>query len=286
MKIDTNTAQNTTATPILGMRSYAQPFFQLYHGDCLVEMDKIKDKSIDMILADLPYGTTACKWDVVIPFEPLWKQYERIIKDNGAIVLTGSQPFTSLLICSNLKIFKYEWIWEKSNPANINCGNSQPMKYHESIVVFAKNKTTFNKINIKRSDNGMKTVQSQIKNNNTWKPIFKDLNTINSSKEYDSDRYNINTKNPSSIIFFNSVRPKAKDKLPHPTQKPVSLMEYLILTYTNEGDIVLDNTMGSGTTGVACKNLNRSFIGIEKDEKYFNMAKKRIELHNVQSELF
>lgn len=233
---------------------------KLILGDCLEKMKDIPDKSVDMILADLPYGTTACKWDTIIPFEPLWEQYKRIIKDNGAIVLTASQPFTSALVMSNVKMFKYEWIWEKPQPSNSLLANKQPLKYHENILVFGGNKYNpemwEGKPNHGRNDSG------------------KDMKTEILGTEIKRTATNKNgIKYPKSIIKFTAPR---TNKI-HPTQKPVALFEYLIKTYTNEGDLVLDNVMGSGTTGVACKNLNRDFIGIELDPTYFEIAKQRID---------
>lgn len=245
-------------------------------GDCLEVMKTIKDNSIDAVITDPPYGTTACKWDSVIDFDLMWEQLNRIIKPNGTIVLFGSEPFSSALRMSNIKNYKYDWIWNKSNPANINCGNFQPMKYHEIISVFYSKKGTFNKQMIERSKEGIKTIKNVKKNKTSFKPTFKDLNSKDSKTEYSSERYNTKLKNPSSLIFFNSVRPKSKEKVKHPTQKPVELMEYLIKTYTNDLDYVLDFTMGSGSTMVACRNLNRHGIGIEKEEKYFKIAQERI----------
>ena len=234
-------------------------------------MPSIPDGSIDMILCDLPYGTTACKWDVVIPFEPLWKEYKRIIKKNGAIVLFCSQPFTSALIMSNIKMFRYEWIWEKDRPTNIYFKNVQPMKYHENILIFSlsgahnmsKEKMTYNpQMEIKPDGNKRKNRERVFKNNG----VFGDRTFIYKSKRGEQgDIY------PKSIQFFNRQQNGV-----HPTQKPIPLLEYLIKTYTLENETVLDNTMGSGSTGVARRNLNRNFIGIEKDDKYFEIASKRI----------
>ena len=237
--------------------------------DCLEGMKLIPDKSIDMILCDLPYGTTRCKWDTIIPFEPLWEQYERIIKDNGAIVLTAKQPFTSKLVTSNVDGFRYELIWEKEKGTDFGNANRKPLNAHENILVFYKKQPTYNKQMIERDELGKKRLSN--KNN----PIRFTGNSIagsTKSKDYDINRYDENYKNPKNIIKFKVNRGKI-----HPTQKPVLLMEYLIKTYTNEGDTVLDFTMGSGSIGVACKNLNRKFIGIELDENYFNIAKERIE---------
>ena len=235
----------------------------LRKGDCLELMKDIPDKSIDMILCDLPYGTTACKWDIVIPFEPLWEQYNRIIKDNGAIVLFGSQPFTSALIMSNLKMFKYEWIWEKDAGSNFVTVKYQPMKEHENILVFGKGKTRYFPIMQERigSRKGKETTTIDSGRKDSVYGTQEGRGILKVGKL----RY------PRSIQRFNRERGL------HPTQKPVALLEYLIKTYTNENDVVLDNCMGSGSTGVACKELNRNFIGIELDEKYFKIAKERIE---------
>ena len=237
---------------------------KLIQGDCLEIMKDIPDKSVDLILCDLPYGTTACSWDEIIPFDKLWEQYERIIKDNGAIILTASQPFTSKLVVSNIKMFKYEWIWEKQKASNFMSFKYQPAKYHENIVVFCKGTPKYNPqkwiIEEDKRDK-RKTINNPITNKDgIHGGIIRLRNTD------DGTRY------PKSIIKID----KSINNNTHPTQKPVALMEYLIKTYTNEGDLVLDNCMGSGTTGVACKNLNRNFIGIELDEKYFNIAKQRI----------
>ena len=199
---------------------------KLLCGDCLELMNDIEDKSIDCIICDLPYGTTACKWDVIIPFDKLWEQYERIIKDNGAIVLFGAEPFSSMLRMSNLKMYKYDWVWCKSRALGFTNAKNKPMNKHELISVFSKGTCA----------NGSKN-----------KMIY----------------------NPQGLIPYGKEVSGIKDC--------VALLEYLIKTYTNEGDIVLDNTMGSGSTGVACVNTNRMFVGMEKDEKYFNIAKERIE---------
>ena len=227
-----------------------------YQGDCLEVMKDIPDKSIDMILCDLPYGTTACKWDTIIPFEPLWEQYERVIKDNGAIVLTASQPFTSALVMSNIKDFRYEIIWEKEQATNFMMLKKQIGKSHENILVFYKNQPLFNPQMVK----SLKPIKSCGGNNVETYGGFK-------AKGNNIIRYE---KYPCSILKIN------RDKGLHPTQKPVALFEYLIKTYTNENDLVLDNTAGSGTTGVACKNTNRNFILIEQDEKYCDIIKERV----------
>jgi len=241
---------------------------KLLQGDCLELMKDIQDKSVDMILCDLPYGTTSCKWDVIIDFELLWKQYERIIKDKGAIVLTASQPFASSLVMSNPSLFKYEWIWEKPNGTNFISVNYQPFRVHEQILIFSKSTITWTK-----NKNNMKYYPQKTKGNpyscKSGKSERKSVHRGGSDMS-GYETINKGERHPKTIIKVNP------EKGIHPTQKPVALMEYLIKTYTNENDLVLDNCMGSGTTGVACKNLDRNFIGIELDEKYFNIATKRI----------
>jgi len=235
---------------------------RLINGECLEEMKKIESGSVDMILTDPPYGTTACKWDSIIPLEPMWEQLKRIIKPNGAIVMTASQPFTSVLVTSNLKMFKYEWIWEKDGGSNFATVKYQPMKEHESILVFGKGKTTYNQIKQERigSRKGKETTTVDSGRNGSV------YGTQDGGKKLKVSELRC----PRSIQRFNRERGL------HPTQKPVALMEYLIKTYTNEGETVLDFTMGSGTTGVAAKNLNRNFIGIELDEEYFKITQERI----------
>ena len=235
---------------------------KLIKGDCLEQMKNIRDKSIDMILCDLPYGTVRCKWDAIIPFEPLWEQYERIIKDNGAIVLTASQPFTTNLAMSNMRSFRYEWIWDKTRGSNFQLAKKMPMKSHENILVFYKKPPTYNpqywystpyKIT---EGKRAKTIEG-LSNSSAG---VKRTATVSDGRRY-----------PLSIIR----EKRDKEKL-HPTQKPVALFEYLIKTYKNEGETVLDNCMGSGTTAIACLNTNRNFIGIEKDDKYFDISCDRI----------
>jgi site-specific DNA-methyltransferase (adenine-specific) len=240
---------------------------KLILGDCLEIMPTIPDKSIDMILADLPYGTTACKWDTIIPFEPLWEQYKRIIKDNGAIVLTASQPFTSALVMSNPKMFKYEWIWEKNRGSNFAVLKYQPMKEHENILIFGKKTKYFPQMQ-ERKGGGLVRTKYKYTESNTGKRESMGGFIMKHSKHNGNNKL----RYPSTIQKFNC------EVGLHPTQKPVALMEYLIKTYTNEGDTVLDNVMGSGTTGIACKNLNRNFIGIELDEDYMKIAKARLEI--------
>jgi site-specific DNA-methyltransferase (adenine-specific) len=230
----------------------------LRRGDCLELMKDIPDKSIDMILCDLPYGTTACKWDTVIPFKPLWEQYNRIIKDNGAIVLFGSEPFSSQLRMSNIRNYKYDWVWDKKKMGTPLNAKRQPLKIHENIMVF--NKHNYYPI--------MSVGKYRKKGGVSKQPEITGKVDLNYSV------YN-NLYYPKSIIEFSNASQKGKV---HPTQKPVELLEYLIKTYTNENETVLDNCMGSGSTGVACINTNRNFIGIELNEKYFEVAKNRIEL--------
>ena len=227
-------------------------------GDCLDELPKIFDKNIDLVLTDPPYGTTDCKWDSIIPFEPMWKELKRIIKDNGCIALFGSEPFSSALRMSNIKQFKYDWYWNKKQGTGFLNSKKYPLKNIETISVFCKKPHKYNP--------QMRTGKPYtIKKGGGTQVYHKDsepvIITVNKGYRY-----------PLTLIEFN----RDKNKL-HPTQKPIALLEYLIKTYTNENDTVLDFTMGSGSTGVACKNLNRKFIGIEKDEKYFDIAKQRIE---------
>jgi len=244
----------------------------IIHGDCLEVMPQLPNGSVDMILCDLPYGTTACKWDTIIPFEPLWKEYKRIIKDNGAIVLTASQPFTSALVMSNVKMFKYEWIWEKAQGTGHLLAKKQPLKSHENILVFYKRTPTYNA----QFGTGKAINRTADKKGTISEHGMKCNNRGNSST---TKRY------PRTNIYFS--QPKSPNAIPlHPTQKPVALFEYLIKTYTNENDLVLDNCAGSGTTGVACKNLNRNFILIEKDLGYFNIAQTRIAAIEKQTLLF
>ena len=228
---------------------------QLIYGDCLEKMKDIPNKSIDMVLCDLPYGTTACKWDVIIPFEPLWEQYKRIIKDRGVIALFGSEPFSSYLRMSNIKDYKYDWIWDKKKGGNILNLKSQPYKVHEIISVF-------------RGGNYYPIMTEQ--KPRTGKTYSK--GEANGIQNYGDVRH-YDKKYPKSIIEESNANQNGKV---HPTQKPVPLLEYLIKTYTLENETILDNTMGSGSTGVACVNTNRDFIGIEKDEDYFLIAKQRI----------
>ena len=244
----------------------------LKHGDCLELMKDIPDGSVDMILCDLPYGTTACSWDTIIPFEPLWAQYKRIIKGNGAVVLTASQPFTTTLIMSNITNFRYEWIWHKNTTSGFALAKKQPMRNHENVCVFYKTQPTYNPVKELRdmSDDSKKRMNydfSSVKGVNQINGGIKKVQYIPDSKELSY---------PKSVQKVDNIANSDNERV-HPTQKPVELMEYLIKTYTNENETVLDNCMGSGTTGVACVNTNRNFIGIEKEQKYFDIAKSRID---------
>ncbi|MDH5328183.1 MAG: site-specific DNA-methyltransferase [Nitrospirota bacterium] len=225
-------------------------------GDCLERMKEIESGSVDMVLTDPPYGTTACKWDAVVPLAPMWEQLRRVIKPNGAIVMTASQPFTTTLIASNMAMFKYCWVWEKGRPSNPQLAKKQPLKMHEDIVVFNAHHTMYHPQNL---------VEIPASDRRVHKPEKNNLGHC-VRKPYTQTHTNY----PRSIQKF-----KAETSL-HPTQKPITLMEYLIRTYTNEGETVLDFTMGSGTTGVAAHNTGRSFIGIEMDVNYFKLASERI----------
>ena len=247
---------------------------KIYNEDCLEGMKRIPDKSVDMILCDLPYGTTACKWDTIIPFEPLWEQYERVIKDNGAIVLTASQPFTTVLINSKFKMFKYCWYWVKSKPNGWQHAKNRPMTKVEDIVVFSKAPMGHaSLLGEKRmcyfpqgvSDNGEIVIRES-----------KHGRTMGARPNQVGKTVKSMTGFPSNVLEYPNVVGK---KATHPTQKPVDLFEYLIRTYTNENETILDNCMGSGTTAIACLNTNRNFIGFELDETYFDLANERISNH-------
>jgi len=254
--------------------------YNLIHGDCLIEMKNIESQSVNLILADLPYGTTKCKWDSVIPFEPLWEQYKRIVKPNGAIVLTAGQPFTSVLISSNLEWYKYNWIWKKNKTTGFLLANYRPMKQTEDVVVFssagaaAASRKTGNMVY-----NPQGLIEKKVNKKNSEARLGKMLNKKhhlgpNNKLIHGAEYSQEYTNYPSEILEFG-----IENDTKHPTQKPVPLMEYLIKTYSNEGDVILDNVMGSGTTGIACINTNRKFIGIEMDFEYFEMAKNRIDTH-------
>ena len=255
---------------------------ELIHGDCLEAMKDIPDGSVDMVMTDPPYGTTACKWDSIIPLEPIWEQLKRLIKPNGAIVMTASQPFTTTLIHSNMKMFKYCWVWEKTKCTGFMNAKARPIKTTEDVVVFslARCDGAGGLKNMTYNPQGLTGIDKVVKNSDTIRAGMR-------TKQKNTKYTQTSTGYPKNLINISS-----ESKAVHPTQKPVALMEYLIKTYTNnsmptdfldEGyyevyqETVLDFTMGSGTTGVACKNLGRYFIGIEKDDKYFNIAKNRIE---------
>jgi len=237
---------------------------ELIQGDCLQEMHNIPDNSIDMVFADLPYGTTDCKWDSVLPFDKLWEQYNRVIKDNGAMVFTASEPFASALRMSNINNYKYDWVWEKERPTNPQLANKQVLKYHEMILVFYNKQSDFFPIMRKREE----------KNKRNNKPRKFKSGVINKgmpNSEGMNETGNNDWIKPKSVLKFNMERGL------HPTQKPVLMIEYFIKTYTKENMTILDNTMGSGSTAIACMNTNRNFVGIELDESYFAIAKKRVE---------
>jgi site-specific DNA-methyltransferase (adenine-specific) len=234
--------------------------YNIINGDCLLEMKQIKEKSIDMILCDLPYGMTKNNWDIIIPFDKLWIEYNRIIKDNGAIILFGSQPFTSLMITSNLNMFRYSLVWEKNKFSDFLNSKRKPMKTNEDIVVFYKKQPTYNPQYWYSTPYTRWNTQSSVDKQSNY-GAHKE-NFVESS---DGKRL------PTTVLKFNRV-----ERPLHPTQKPTDLLEWLIKTYSNENDIILDNCMGVGSTGVACKNTNRKFIGIELETKYYNIAKTRI----------
>ena len=239
---------------------------QLIQGDCLEKMKEIDDGSVDMVMTDPPYGTTACKWDSIIPLEPMWEQLKRLIKPNGAIVMTASQPFTSALVMSNPDWFKHEWIWKKNKSTGFLNAKKMPLRNHESVVVFCGGNATYNP----QKTYGHKPVNSFTKHTSDGDTVGRTRKGITGGGS--TSRYPV-TVQEFKVVNQDGTSPEGKH---HPTQKPVSLMEYMIKTYTNEGETVLDFCAGSGTTGVACKNLNRNFIGIELDPEYFKIAEKRI----------
>ena len=246
---------------------------KLYKGDCLELMPKyVDDKSIDMIFCDLPYGTTRNKWDSVIPLDKLWSEYERVIKDNGVIVLFSAQPFTSALISSNYKMFKYTWTWNKNKPTGHLNAKKQPLRVIEDICVFYKKQCIYNPILIDREKKNIRTTD--------YTPSKEGVNTYGKTRE--NFKYNegrvipIDKGYPKNYLNFVGVGTNSKNKRIHPTQKPLDLIEYMIKTYTNEGDLILDNCAGSGTTGLGAKNLNRNYIMMEQDPKYFEIAKARV----------
>ena len=242
---------------------------KIYNEECIEGMKRIPDKSVDMILCDLPYGTTACKWDTIIPLEELWEQYERVIKDNGAIVLTATQPFTSTLVMSNIKKFKYQWYWKKNKVTGFANAKKQPLRNVEDIVVFYKKLPNYTPQGIVRVD----------KKKRNGKSVGGE--TLRKSIEESSGNGMLRTEGHEYVQHFTNyprqfLEIKCESKTIHPTQKPVALFEYLIKTYTSEGETVLDNCMGSGTTAIAAINTNRNYIGFELDEEYYNLANERI----------
>ena len=230
----------------------------LHLGDCLDILQTLPDDSIVMVMVDLPYGTTACKWDSIIPLDFLWEQYNRICKKNAAMLFTSAQPFTTTLASSNINNFRYEWIWEKPQGTNPMNAKVMPLKSHENILVFYRSKPTYN---------------PQMWYSTPYSGFSSDTSKIG---EVYGNQQSKHRDNPEGSRYPKTVLKFKQEKGLHPTQKPVGLMEYLIKTYTNEGDTVLDNTMGSGTTGVACVNCNRSFVGIEMDKKYYQISKERV----------
>ena len=242
---------------------------KIYNEDCLEGMKRIPDGSVDMILCDLPYGTTACKWDNIIPFEPLWEQYNRIIKDNGAIVLFGNEPFSSKLRMSNLKNYKYDWIYVKSQAQNFLNAKKQPLRNNETISVFYKKQCTYNPQ--MRKGKPYKCTKGK-----SSKSISNDENITNGGHL----TQNYGTRYPLSVMNKFNIETGL-----HPTQKPVALLEYLVKTYTNENETVLDNCMGSGTTAIACINTNRKYIGFELDKHYCDIANERIQKALAEKEV-
>jgi len=235
----------------------------LMNGDCLELMNDIADASVDLLLVDLPYGTTQCKWDQIIPLDELWPIYNRIVKKNGAMIFTSTQPFTSVLIGSNIKNFKYTWVWEKSKATGYLNAKKMPMRAHEDICIFYRKPPVYNP---------QMTQGDPYNKGKAHRPTDVYGKQVSTLVKNDTGlRY------PRTVQYFKTAESESKQKLFHPTQKPVALMEYLIKTYSNEGEVVLDNTMGSGTTGIAAINTNRKFIGIEKDPEYFQLAENRIQ---------
>ncbi len=251
--------------------------FRIYNEDCFKTFKRIKDQSIDMVMVDPPYGTTACKWDSIIPLEPMWKELKRVIKPNGAILIMASQPFTTILIGSNLKQFKYVWIWDKVQLSGFLLSKKMPLRKHEEVCTFYKKPPNYNP----QMGIGPKIKRTEAKQNASkcWSGLG-GLKSCSPGKESNSTE----KRYPTTIIQFSKGR-SPHNVHSHPTQKPVALMEYLIKTYTNEGETVLDFAMGSGTTGVACMNLGRKFIGCDNDVEhgYFEIAKERIEKANAKS---
>lgn len=251
---------------------------ELLHGDCIDLLPKIPDCSIDSIITDPPYGTTKCAWDKPIPFDLLWSQYKRILKKDGAIILFGNEPFTSELICSNKEMFREKLTWQKHKPSNMGNAKRMHLKYSEDIVIFSYGKNTYiPQMQPRISD---RVRQAQRGASKQWRTNRKDTREVSFGTQYqprDWHSFDADFKYPSNIVSFPSVVSNSHEKVNHPTQKPVALLEYLIKTYTKQSHVIVDSCMGSGTTGVACINTGRKFIGIELDDGYFEIAKKRIE---------
>lgn len=260
---------------------------KILHGDCLELMKDIPNGSIDMILCDLPYGTTACKWDCILPFEKLFEEYNRVIKDNGIIALTGIEPFTSQIISNNIKYFREKLVWVKHKPSNIGNAKVMHLKYFEDIVIFCKGKPTYNpQMQLRISD---RVRQAQKGKSKQWRTNRKDTQEVSFATEYeprDWNTFDANYKYPSNVISIPSVVSNSKEKVGHPTQKPVALFEYLIKTYTNEGELVLDNTAGSCTTAIATLETGRNYICMEKEEKYYNIGVQRVKDWHEKQGLF
>lgn len=250
--------------------------YTLYHGDCLDIMQQIPENSVDCVICDPPFGTTPLTWDSIIPFDKLWEQFSRIIKSTTPIILFGQEPFSSYVRMSNIKQYRYDWYWEKERLTNVFQIKKRCGKTVENIMVFYKEQCLYNP---QKHDHIGKRVTNKIGDNARWSVTQSGYNSNTKPREYIDD----GTRYPTQVLKIPHDNYK---KVLHPTQKPVELLEYLIKTYTNEGMTVLDNCMGSGSTGIACLNTNRYFIGIEKDENYFNVAKQRIENHKVQQKLF
>lgn len=244
----------------------------VYLGDCLEVMKAFPSDSVDMILCDLPYGVLDCSWDKTLSFDLLWEQYNRLIKKKGAIVLFGTEPFSSKMRLSNLEAYKYDWIWKKSAPSNIAQANRQPMRYHELISVFCKGPTLYNKQMIPRVSRRIAQGQKSSLSAKNYGSEHTSLGV----KEFSYSKYDADFKNPSSVLEFHAIRAGNKELCKHPTQKPIKLCEYLIRTYTNEGGVVLDNCCGSGSTLVAAKRTGRKWVGIEKEQQYYELTLQRI----------
>ena len=257
---------------------------KLLHGDCIELLPKIPDASIDAIITDPPYGTTKCDWDIPIPFDLMWKQYTRILKQSGVIIIFGSEPFTSELICSNKKMFREKLTWQKHRPSNMGNAKRMHLKYSEDIIVFSFGRNIYNPQMQPRTSNRVR--QAQKGTSKQWRTNGNTSREVCFATQYAPrswDSFNADWKYPSNILPFPAVVSNSREKVNHPTQKPVSLLMYLIKTYTQEDALILDTFMGSGTTGVACINTDRKFIGMELDDKYFAIAEQRIKTALVES---